>query len=339
MIDVIVVGGGPIGLATALHVHAAGLRVEVLEPRSGPVEKACGEGLMPAAVAALAELGVDPDGMPLRGIRYADRSRSVDAPFPGAPGRGVRRLELQRALTEAVDRAGIAVHRERADRIRIDSDEVAVGTRRARHLVGADGLHSSVRRAAGLDRHVRTAPRYGLRRHFRVEPWTDRIEVHWSRHAEAYLTPVGPNEVGLALLAARRGTWADHLDAFPEIRERIAGAEPASALRGAGPLRQRVSRVAEGRVALVGDAAGYVDALTGEGLAMGLAAAKELARCLAADRLQDYPAAHRRVTWRSQALTRGMLAVARSPVLRRQIVPVASSFPWAYRGMVGVLAR
>jgi 2-polyprenyl-6-methoxyphenol hydroxylase-like FAD-dependent oxidoreductase len=337
-IDVLVVGGGPVGLVTALHAHAAGLRVEVLEPRPTPIDKACGEGLMPRAIAALAAIGVEPDGMPLRGIRYVSDSRSAEARFPRSPGRGVRRLELHRVLSAAVADSGIPVHRSRVERIRLESDGVAIGARRARYLVGADGLHSTVRRVAGLDRSTPGTARYGLRQHFRVSPWTDLIEVHWSRHAEAYVTPVGPDEVGVAILSASRGSWAEHLAAFPAVRSLIGAAEPASDVRGAGPLRQRTAAVSRGRVALVGDAAGYIDALTGEGLSAGFAAAAELVRCLRADRLQDYPAAHRRVTWRSQALTRGMLAAAQVPALRRAIVPVAASLPPAYRLVVRVLA-
>ena len=167
MIDVLIAGGGPVGLATALHAHAAGLRVEVLEPRPGPIDKACGEGLMPGALAALARLGVDPEGMPLHGIRYVDGARAAEAGFAQGPGRGVRRLELHRALDTAVHERGIPVHREKADHIQADEHGVRVGPRRARYLVGADGLHSTVRRQAGLDRRVLGRARYGLRRHLR----------------------------------------------------------------------------------------------------------------------------------------------------------------------------
>ena len=68
--DVIVVGGGPVGLATAMYAVSSGLSVVVLEPRQGAVDKACGEGLMPGGVRALASLGVNPVGWDLDGIRY-----------------------------------------------------------------------------------------------------------------------------------------------------------------------------------------------------------------------------------------------------------------------------
>ncbi len=70
MHDLVVAGGGPVGIATALHAARAGLDVVVREPREGDIDKACGEGLMPGAVGDLRELGVALDGRPLAGIRY-----------------------------------------------------------------------------------------------------------------------------------------------------------------------------------------------------------------------------------------------------------------------------
>ena len=163
--------------------------------------------------------------------------------------------------------------------------------------------------------------------------------MHWGADAEAYVTPVGPDRVGVAVLSAQRGSFAEQLDRFPAVRALLGDAEPRSGVRGAGPFRQRATAVARGRVALVGDAAGYLDAITGEGLSLGLAAAAELVACLRADRLEDYPAAHRRVTWRGEALTRGMLGAARVPALRGLIVPVAAAVPPAFRSAVRLLAR
>ena len=98
---------------------------------------------------------------------------------------------------------------------------------RARWLVAADGLHSPVRRSLGLEVATHHAPRYGLRRHYAVPPWTPYVEVHWGPHAEAYVTPLGPDLVGVALLTARRAPFATQLETFPELAARLPRRRPS----------------------------------------------------------------------------------------------------------------
>jgi flavin-dependent dehydrogenase len=110
-------------------------------------------------------------------------------------------------------------------------------------------------------------------------------------------------------------------------------------VRGAGPLRQAVRRrVADGgRVLLAGDASGYVDALTGEGISVGLAQARALAACLAANRPADYERHWRRVSQRSNTLTAALLAARRNPVLGPRIVAAAAALPGVFGGTVRLI--
>ncbi|MET9429308.1 MULTISPECIES: FAD-dependent monooxygenase [unclassified Streptomyces] len=338
MIDLLVAGGGPAGLAAAIHAALAGWEAVVVEPRPGPVDKACGEGVMPGGVRSLRALGVAPAGRELRGIRYVDGPHRAQAAFRDGTGLGVRRTVLHAALAGRAAELGVRVVEGRAGDVRQDADGVSAAGLRARWLVAADGLHSPVRRALGLELPGHRLPRrYGLRRHYRVAPWSDFVEVHWSPYGEAYVTPVADDLVGVAVLSTVRRGYDLHLGAFPEVAGRLRGAAPTSAVRGAGPLRQRVRARVAGRVLLVGDAAGYVDALTGEGVALALASAEAAVACLRAGRPRAYEGAWRRLSRRHRLLTEALVRLSSRPGTARLVVPVASRLPPVFAAGVHAL--
>ncbi|MGW4219236.1 NAD(P)/FAD-dependent oxidoreductase [Streptomyces bacillaris] len=336
MIDLLIAGGGPAGLAAAIRAAEAGLEAVVVEPRPAPVDKACGEGIMPGGLAALHALGVHPAGHPLRGIRYTDGLRTAQAPFQGAYGLGVRRTALHTALHERAEALGVRIAEGKVREVRQNGHTVTAGGLTARWLIAADGLHSPLRRALGLDHPVPGPGRYGLRRHYRTAPWSDLVEVHWSPHAEAYVTPVDEHLVGVAVLSRDRRPYADHLAAFPALAARLTG-PGTTPVRGAGPLRQRARAPRAGRVLLVGDAAGYTDALTGEGIALAVATASAAVGCLAAGRPEEYPARWRRATRRYRLLTHALLGAAGHPATRPLIVGAAHHAPALFRAAVRAL--
>jgi flavin-dependent dehydrogenase len=302
------------------------------------MDKACGEGLMPGALRDLDALGLDLPGVPLTGIRYLDGRRAVDAPFSAGPGRGVRRTALHAALADAVAAEGIPVEPCAVGVVTQGTDSVVVDGTPARYLVAADGLHSPVRRMLGLEAARRGPRRFGLRRHVAMAPWTSYVEVHWSPHAEAYVTPVAADCVGIAVLAAEGGDFSSRLSGFPSLASRVSGAA-ASKVLGAGPLRQRVTRRVAGRVLLVGDASGYVDALTGEGIALGLAQARAAVSAVRRGEPASYEAAWHRLSWRHHLLTSSLVSVSSRPLLRRGLVPAAATLPAVFRAAVNELAR
>jgi flavin-dependent dehydrogenase len=293
---------------------------------------------MPGAVEALAGLGVDPAGFELTGIRYLSGGRSTEAAFRGGPGRGVRRTTLHGALRSAVAAAGIEVVHQPVTRVTQDDDAVQVDGASARYLLAADGLHSPVRRQLGLERPRTASRRYGLRLHASTPPWTSYVEVHWSATCEAYVTPVASDLVGVALLTRTRRPLAEQLREFPALQDRLAGS-PTGDVLGAGPLHRRTYRRVAGRVLLVGDASGYVDALTGEGIALGMAQAEAAVAAIADGRPRAYERSWERVTWRYRLLTNSLLAATRVPAVRRSLVPAAAALPGVFAAGVNELAR
>ena len=329
---VVIAGGGPAGLATAIAARLRGFEVIVLERARPPIDKACGEGLMPDGVAVLERLGVDfrrVNSHHLRGVRYIDDQLSAEGIFPSNPGLGIRRTELHRALRSRAEevgadlRWGVQIRGMSAGGFETDNGPV-----RGRWLVGADGRASRIRSWSGLDSRPARRRRFGVRRHFELEPWSDLVEVHWADGREAYVTPVGEGMVGVALLwSGRPATFDELLLSFPSLFRRLEDASVISKDRGAGPLRQRSRAVIHGDLALVGDASGYFDAITGEGLALSFRQAVALIDAMVAGDLRRYADAHKRIVRYPNAITRLLLLIERYPRLRRRVMRSLAADP------------
>lgn len=336
VVDYAIVGGGPIGLATGILARMAGHTALVIERHAGVVDKACGEGLMPPAVAMLRRVGVEVEAAgshPLAGIRYIDGETIAQARFVDGTGLGIRRTFLSDALIRRATQLDVSLwHRTEYRGFTASADGVLVDTTRgpvrARWLVGADGLHSQVRKAAGFAVTTPTPRRFGIRQHFRVAPWTEFVEVYWGNGVEAYVTPTGPERVGVAFLwSGGKGDMETFLRAFPALSARLG--PPEDEVRGAGPLAVEVGPPQKGRVLLVGDAAGYLDAITGEGLSLGMLSAEALVAATGANRPEEYAPAYRGIVRRHLMFTRLLLGISRRPWARRPLIRRLARHPRA----------
>ena len=340
MIDLLVVGGGPVGLVTAIHAAQAGFEVTVIEPRVGTIDKACGEGLMPRALEHLKRIGIDPPGMDYSGIRYISGNRAAEARFASGVGRGVRRTALHESLRKRAIELNIDFVEGRVEEVVQSRSSVEAAGIHSRYLIAADGLHSTVRSQLnlGIIGKNRMRQRYGIRQHYEIEPWSDFVEVYWVHNAEVYVTPVDHHTVGIALLGNALLNLEEIISHVPTLARRLTSARPVSKLRGAGPLRQRVCARSVGRVLLVGDAAGYVDALTGEGLQVGFAAAEAAVGAVVADDPSGYEAEWQRITRSYRWLTGGLLWASSNRIIRPVIVPAAQALPPVFNRLVNTLS-
>lgn len=329
------IGGGPVGLAAAIAARRKGFTVTLADALEPPVDKACGEGILPDGVAAANRLGIEapPDSFRFRGIRFQCEGVSVAAEFSNGSGRGVRRTTLHRALAEEASRSGVA--------LRWGSSVGSFDRIDAGWIVGADGANSRVRAWAGLDRFVRNTRRYGFRRHYRRAPWSDHVEIHWGDGCQIYITPVAADEICVALLSRDpKLRVAEALERFPELAERLDGVPVTSAERGAltasRKLRRVTSRVGPANVALIGDASGSVDAISGEGLCLGFQQALTLADAIGRGAPALYEAAHRRLALRPRFMADLMLAMDRWPRLRKRAFPALAAHPDLFAGLLAM---
>lgn len=354
--DVVVVGGGPAGLAAAIVCATSGLRVTLVERHTFPVDKPCGEGLLPNGVAALARIGVDLNpvtarGRAITGIRYISANgRSAEASFLQHTALGIRRTGLSDVLAahartlptlDIVTDVKASVSLDHTGRPQVDVRE---STMRPKLVVGADGLHSHTRDAVGIAHTRGSSHRWGCRQHFDVAPWTSHVEVYFGTGFEIYVTPVasGTNvavlwDATVVRVGGACSPVATLLARVPSLATRLQGHAATDRPRARGPFDVRVPRPWKSGVLLIGDAAGYLDALTGEGVGLAFEQAALLADSVVPVLQQTSQDALVHSTTLAQ-FTRAARAQSRSYRLLTQLLLRVARYPALTEGLIGVLA-
>ncbi|HLK06145.1 MAG TPA: FAD-dependent monooxygenase [Candidatus Acidoferrum sp.] len=339
--DVFVVGGGPAGLAAAIAARKKGLSVVVADGAQFPIEKACGEGLMPATLAALTRLGVQVSkehGYAFHGIKFLDESLAAKGEFPQGAGLGIRRTVLHEHLVRAAERVGVRMlWNTPVSAIQHDCVQAGGQSFQYRWLIGADGVQSRVAKWFGLDRLSTSHRRFARQQHFRIAPWSPFVEIYWAADSQAYVTPVASDEVCVVFMSRdRHARIPALLEIHPELNKRLLGAATSSVERGAIAGTRVLRRVAHGNVLLVGDASGIVDAITGEGLRLGFEQAFAAIEAIAQHDVNSYNRTHPAISRRSMNMARLLLSIDGRPMLRRRVMGALSDKPELFQSLLSI---
>ncbi len=360
--DCAVVGAGPAGSAAALYLSRAGRSVALIDRAAFPRRKACGEGILPAGVSVLRELGVYDEaaalGRAFRGISYTTRDgREARAAFPKGEGLAVPREELDHLLLRRASAApGVSIFEitpalgvectGEGVRVRLADGEI-----RARRMIAADGMSSPALKALGVPRRWPERERYGLSARLSgIEGLGDFVEVFLLGGGELYLTPLAGAGRATAALLLEQSTLADVARDRDAAFWRLARSHPSLAPRleravfdvpviGLGPLAPSAERCEDGPWLAAGDAAGAVDPLVGDGIGLALRsgrlAAEETDAALSGrGRPGEYARRRRRMLRPKRRLASFALTMSRRPALARLAIMALRAFPSLFSALL-----
>lgn len=348
-----IIGGGPAGLATAICLAEKGFKITLFEKGTFPVDKVCGEGIMPTGVEFLKNHEIlnllNPnDKKEFYGVNYiSNNSKNLEGRFKSGYGLGIKRTVLSEVLYKKLSNVKNVIICEKSELIDIYKNDSSVGVEIKEgqysnkydfdYLVGCDGIRSRVRKLCGLlsSKYVEHQ-RIGARIHFETAPWNDLVQVYWKDYIEAYITPVGSNIVQFAFLwdnksvRPQAGARMDLglKEIFPELFERVEGCRQVSKLKTVGPIAVASKKLYINRVILLGDAYIYLDGITGEGISTSFKAAECLADSIynyPNDFIKYYEKEVKIITKNYLQMTNMALLLSYYPILRRIIFPFLSS--------------
>lgn len=366
--DVIIVGGGPAGLFAGIVCARNKLNTLILEKKEYPIDKACGEGIMPSGVEHLRELGVAPfvEKYPyhhFKGIRYiSNTGRTAEATFSEGAGWGIMRTKFSSALLDCTTslskleiKAGVSATYNLGQNPEVIIKEKVFCPKL---LIGADGLHSRIRKDANLEAKSHELKRWGVRQHFAIKPWCDFVEIYWGAGLEAYVTPVSDSNVNVSILwdASRykplqggKKLFASLLDEFPELQERLKDAYVLDEAMAAGPLYQQTMGAANGKILLIGDAAGFFDPITGEGISLASKQALLLEKFVVPElqnnteniekALEEYSIKCTQLYRPYQLMTQMVLLLRLWPKLTDRVIQVLRLFPRLFQKLLTLNMR
>src|SRR5438477_7950602 len=360
--DVAVVGAGPAGTAAALFAARRGYRVIVVDKQAFPRDKPCGEGLMPGGRPVLRELELEDaivsgGAPPLHGIQFGLAGQPpVAVPFPEHGGEqaglGIRRLAFDARLVDALgheSRIQFCPQTEARDIRPADGGSACVitaaGEIRTRVVAVADGLRSPFRHRLGWTVGPRPPHRYGVVAHWTmdapVDPW---VRITFDRGLEVYEGPVAGNQRMVALLCYqdRMREFSGRLEAryravARALRPALRSAELVGAVSAVGPFWSRATTVADRGIFLVGDAAGFTDPITAEGVATGLRQGCAFAVALQSPNPEHaYRQAHRGLTKDPRRLAALFLRLSRTPALVNRAIRNHERAPQTLSKLLGI---
>lgn len=279
-----IVGAGPTGCSLAIMLASKNHDIHLFDKNSFPIDKVCGEGIMPKGAEILEDIGVyqylDPKEMSFFNEIINHDNAEISSGSLNKKALGVRRLNLSQAFYKRIkDFKNIRLH----EQVKITSLSQLT---EFHYIIGADGIHSKIRKLLKIDSFQPSLKRCGARIHFQEKLHQDKVEVHWNQGIEAYITPVGPELTELAFIwntdlhsPQQEGLYQGLINHFPELKTRFPLYE--GKINSYGPFPRASEEIYKDNIFLLGDALCFIDGITGEGISLGLEQAELWSQCIA----------------------------------------------------------